>query len=120
VVPAVLRSVSPTGVVRGATAALTLDGARLAGATGVFFDDPAIHGQVLAAADPKKPDLVRVQAVVGSEARLGVHHLFVQTPWGTTGKVPFAVGGWPEVKETEPNDSPGAAQRVSLPATVVG
>src|SRR5262249_27055970 len=42
------------------------------------------------------------------------------TPWGTTGSVPFAVGGWPEVKAAEPNEAPGAAQTISLPATVVG
>src|SRR5438093_1094030 len=82
VVPAVLRSVTPMGVVRGGSVTLTLEGARLAGATSVFFDDPAIRGQVLPAADPKKMDQARVQATIGSEARIGVHHLFVQTPLG--------------------------------------
>src|SRR5947209_7094687 len=47
VVPAVLRSIAPMGVVRGGTATFTLDGERLAGATGVFFDDAAITGRVL-------------------------------------------------------------------------
>src|SRR4051794_19204146 len=73
VVPAVLRSVSPIGVSRGGSATLTLQGARLAGATGVFFDDPAIIGRVLPAEDPKKPDQVEVEATIGSEARVGVH-----------------------------------------------
>jgi len=65
VVPAVLRSVTPTGVVRGGSVTLTLEGARLAGATGVYFDDPALRGQVLPAADAKKMDQVRVQAAIG-------------------------------------------------------
>ncbi len=120
VVPAVLRSVTPTGVVRGGTATLTLEGARLAGATGVFFDDPAITGRVLPDADEKKGDRLQVQASVGSDSRLGVHRLFVQTPLGTTGAVSFAVGGWPEVAEREPNDSPAAAQPIAFPATVTG
>jgi hypothetical protein len=120
VVPAVLRSVAPSGIARGGAVTFTLDGARLAGATGVFFDDAAISGRVLPAADPKKPDAVRVQAMVGSQARIGVHRLFVQTPAGATDAVPFAVGGWPETKEVEPNDTPEAAQPISLPATVVG
>lgn len=120
VVPAVLRSVAPTGVVRGGAATFTLEGARLAGATGVFFDDPAITGRVLPATDAKKKDQIQVQATVGGEAEIGVHRLFVQTPWGATGAVPFAVGGWPEVKEVEPNDTPAAAQPLSLPATAVG
>lgn len=120
VVPAVLKSVSPTGIARGEKAMLTLDGARLAGATRVFFDERAITGRVLPAADPKNMDQVRVEAAVGSEARIGVHRLFLQTPLGTTGSVPFAVGDWPETKEAEPNDTPATAQALTLPSTVVG
>jgi hypothetical protein len=98
VLPAVLKAVTPTGVVRGVTTTLTLEGSRLAGALGIFFDDPAISGKVLPAADPKNMDQVRVEAKVGGAARIGIHRLFVQTPLGTTGAVSFAVGGWPEVK----------------------
>ena len=82
---------------------------------GVFFDDPAITGRVLPAAEEKNKGTVRVQAMVGSEARLGVHRLFVQTPLGTTNRVPFAVGGWPEVKEAEPNDELASAQPLACP-----
>jgi hypothetical protein len=120
VVPAVLRSLSPTGVQRGRTATLTLEGARLAGATGVFFDDPAITGRVLPAADEKSADKLPVEVTVGSEARLGIHRVFLQTPRGTTSSVTFAVGDWPEVKEVEPNDGGAAAQRIATPATLVG
>src|SRR5437867_3589803 len=70
VVPAVLRSIAPMGVVRGGTATFTLDGERLAGATGVFFDDAAITGRVLPAADPKKPDAVRVLALTDKTGRV--------------------------------------------------
>jgi hypothetical protein len=120
VVPAVLRAVTPTGAARGQPVVLTLEGARLAGSMRVFFDDPAISGEMLAGGEPKNADRVQVRAVIGSESKLGVHRLFLQTPLGTTSAVSFAVGGWPETAEKEPNDPPGAAQPISLPTTVTG
>jgi hypothetical protein len=120
VVPAVLSAVAPTGAQRGRTVTMTLTGARLAGATGVFFDDPAITGRVLPAADSAETDKVSVEAVVGAEASIGVHKLFLQTPRGTTGSVAFAVGDWTEVAEVEPNDTAAAAQNVEPPVTLMG
>jgi hypothetical protein len=120
VVPAVLRAISPTGVARGQSVTLTMTGARMAGAMGVYFDDPAIEGRALTAADPKSADQVKVQTTIGSEARIGIHRVFLQTPSGATGTVAFAVGGWPEVLEREPNDAPATAQPIPLPVTLIG
>jgi len=64
--------------------------------------------------------VLRVDAALGPAARLGIHRVFVQTPHGTTGSAPFAIGAWPEVAQAEPNNTPEAAQRITMPCTVLG
>jgi WD40 repeat protein len=118
-VQAALNNVSPVGVERGKTVRLTLTGGRISDAMGVYFDDTAITGKIVSPADANK-GVVRVDANVGSTARIGVHRVYVQTPHGTTGAVTFAVGGWPEVGQAEPNNTPDAAQKVAFPCTLVG
>ncbi|MBX5468124.1 MAG: hypothetical protein K6U14_11630, partial [Firmicutes bacterium] len=121
VVPAALRSVSPTGAVRGSTVRLTLQGVNISDATHVFFDDPEITARVLRGPFPAlKRSEVAVEATLGAGARVGIRRLFLQTPMGTTGAVTFAVGGWPEVAETEPNNALQNATPLVLPATSVG
>ncbi len=115
---ATLGSVSPSGVLRGATMALTLSGSRLHDATGVFFDDDAIVGQLLPPAANRNQ--LRIETTIGSTARLGIHRVFVQTPHGTTNAVTFTVGDWPAVAEQPGNGSALTAQRVTLPCTVTG
>lgn len=116
-VPAVLRTIAPAGTPRGGDVTFTLAGVNVSGATAAVFDDPAITGTPAPGADRNQ---VKVTARVGPDARVGVHQVFLHTPLGTTAPVPFAVGGWPEVAEAEPNDAPGALPPVSLPATFTG
>lgn len=116
-VPAALRNVSPAGARRGAEVTLTLDGVNISGATAAVFDDPAITGAVSAGTGRNQ---VKVKTQVGEGTRTGIHRVFLETPLGTTGAVTFAVGGWSEVSEKEPNDTPAQAQDVRLPATLVG
>lgn len=121
VVPAALRSVSPVGATRGSTVRLTLQGVNISDATHVFFDDPEITARVLRGPLPAlKRSEVAVEATLGEGARVGIRRLFLQTPMGTTGSVTFAVGGWPEVAETEPNDAIDNATPLVLPATAMG
>lgn len=115
-VPATLRSISPTGVLRGGTIALTFDGINLNRAEAVVFDDPAITGTVKPG---KSANQALVTAEVGPAARVGVHQAFLRTPMGTTGSVTFAVGGWPEIREAQ-GPSTAATAAASLPATFVG
>jgi hypothetical protein len=114
-----LGSISPLGAPRGGTVRFTLAGGLLNDATGVYFDDPAITAKIV---EPKDPNsgLLRVDANLGPQARIGVHRCYVQTPHGTTGALTFAVGGWPEVMQAEPNNTLETAQKISSPCTVVG
>jgi WD40 repeat protein len=120
-VPAALRSLTPLGATRGGRVRFTLRGVNLSDATGVFFDDPAITGRVLndALALLKRSE-VTIEATIGPAARVGVRRIFLQTPMGTTGSLPFAVGGWPERSEAEPNDTLDEAQPIAFPSTIVG
>jgi hypothetical protein len=121
VVPAALRSLSPSGVRRGATATLALSGVNISHADMVIFDDPAISGRLAPPPDPvKERGRMGVQVAVSESARIGIHRLYLRTPMGTTGALAFAVGSWPEVPEKEPNDDPARAPEISLPATLIG
>jgi len=123
VVPAVLRSVSPPGVVRGKTVVLTLEGSNIGDALVAFFDEPEITGKILPMAkdSDKKGGQLKVEVTLAPTTRIGIHRVFVQTPLGTTGAVTFAVGDWQEIGEAEPKNSiEGANQIASLPATIVG
>jgi hypothetical protein len=121
VVPAALRGVSPSGARRGETVVFTLQGVNLSGATRVLSDDPAIRGEVLT---PPIPLLnrteVKVRATIREGARVGIHRMALQTPFGTTGGITFAVGGWPEVKERLPDENDSSATPLTLPATAIG
>ncbi|MGV3720349.1 MAG: hypothetical protein ACO1SX_05505, partial [Actinomycetota bacterium] len=114
-VPATLRSISPSGVRRGQPVSLTFDGLNISRAEAVIFDDPAITGTVKAGANANQ---AMVTAEIGDGAHIGVHRAFLRTPLGTTAAVTFAVGGWPEVKE----QASGSTQEkpAALPATFVG
>jgi WD40 repeat protein len=118
-VAASLGDIAPRGAVRGGTVRFTLFGGKIADASRVVFDDPTISAKIVTPADPNQ-DILRVDAALNAGARLGIHQVFVQSPHGTTGAVPFAVGGWPEVAQVEPNNTPESGQRISFPCTVVG
>lgn len=114
-----LGDMSPRGAERGKTTRFTLVGGLLGDALNVYFDDPAITGKIIPAASPTS-GTVQADVAIGSNARLGLHRIYVQTPHGTTGALVFAVGGWPEVGQAEPNNSVENAQKIATPCTVVG
>lgn len=118
-VGASLGDISPRGAPRGGTVRFTLFGGLISDAIGVYFDDPAITAKIVTPSD-SNPGVLRIDANLGSVARLGAHRVFVQTPHGATGTVPFAIGGWPEAAQVEPNDTPDSAQKISAPCTIVG
>jgi len=118
-VAASLGDIAPRGAPRGGTVRFTLFGGLLSDATGVWFDDPEITAKIVSPPDTN-PGILRLDADLGKATRLGIHRVFVQTPHGTTGAVTFAVGGWPETAQQEPNNTPLTAQKITAPCTVVG
>lgn len=116
--PASLSSTTPSGVVRGGTVTLALNGANLAGASAVFFDDDAIDAKIVS--DGKANNQIKVSATLGAATRIGIHRVFAQTPHGTTGVVTFAVGDWPEVAKQATCNALTSAQPVTPPCTIIG
>ena len=57
---------------------------------------------------------------VGESVPADLYHFRVWTPLGVSNPLPFAVGAFPEVEETQFNDTPRKAQPVTLPVTVRG
>lgn len=114
-----LGAVNPVGMVRGKGIRLTLNGGLINDSMGVYFDDPAINGKIVAPKD-SNGGVLRVDAMIGANTSIGVHRCWVQTPHGTTGSVTFAVGAWPEIAQIEPNNTPETAQPITVPCTVVG
>jgi hypothetical protein len=54
-IPPTIAKISPAGMERGETAAFTIDGRSLSGATEVIFDTPGLSGKVTAITDiPEK------------------------------------------------------------------
>jgi len=117
--PASLSSIHPVGVQRGKTVCFTLHGERINAAMGVYFDDPAISAKIVSPPDTNT-SVLKVEAEIGPNTQIGIHRVFVQTPYGTTGSVTFAVGDWPEIEQREPNDTPETAQKIAWPCSAVG
>jgi WD40 repeat protein len=117
--PASVGAMSPTGIQRGKTVRFTFFGARIHDATGVYFDDPALTGKIVTPIDSNH-GILRVDVTCGEKVGLGLHRLLVATPLGTAGSLTFAVESAAEVLQQEPNNTQSNAQKITLPATLVG
>lgn len=62
-----------------------------------------------------------IQVSIGAETPTGEQSLRVQTPSGlATNALPFAIGNWVEMAETEPNNTADKANAVTTPITLNG
>ncbi len=112
-----LRVVQPAGVQRGATATITLRGARLTGALEVHFYEPGLTAAKVTAVDD---GAVTAECTVSADCRIGEHHLRLRTTGGLTELRTLWVGAMPIVDEVEPNGDFDAPQRVAMNSTVAG
>src|SRR5262245_19695374 len=115
-----LNFVYPAGGRQGQTVVVELAGLNgLTGATGVVIDGaPGISVRDVKAVNP---GLVRATFVIAPDAPVG--RRLVRVVGGTCGLTncrPFFVGRLPEVLEKEPNQTPEAAQEVTIPAVING
>jgi hypothetical protein len=135
--PPMITSVSPSGLQRGTTATLALEGTNLDGADRILFEDARMTGRILSNED-RGPDRIErdpastappivdiatrhelsIQVEVPSDVPLGRHGFRLRTPLGTTNLRWLAVGAWPEMNEAEPNDTAESGTPVPVPVTV--
>jgi WD40 repeat protein len=115
--PPVLHKLTPAAGPRGRELKVRLEGKHLRGATAVTAPHPGIKAVL---SPPTRDGAVEVTLTVPATTPAGAYPLRVQTPAGQSAPLPFTVDLFAPVPETEPNDSPRTAQKVTLPATLVG
>jgi hypothetical protein len=112
-----LQDISPTGGQRGIELEVSFHGERLQDAEEVICYEPGLQILKLNLVTNKT---VKAQIKIGSDCRLGEHHLRVRTTTGVSELRTFLVGPFPVVEEIEPNDEPAKAPKMPLNTTVVG
>jgi len=138
--PPTLQKVSPTGAQRGTQVAVTVEGTNISGATRFIFSEPGFSTRITGVKEVPDEKPVMAKGVVRTDAPIedgarkyevsaevtiaptvphGVHAFRVETPLGVSNLLRFAVSSLVEIAEREPN-GPGAAQKVTLPSTLVG
>ncbi len=138
--PPTLQKVSPSGAQRGTRVSLTVEGTNIAGATRFIFSEPGFSTSNIAVKElpvekPMTPKgVVRTDAPIEDKAKRyqvtaevsiaagvphAVHAFRIETPLGVSNLLRFAVSALVEIAEEEPN-GPDAAQKVTLPAVLVG
>lgn len=109
-----LRSVFPAGGRRSESTTLVVEGSDLEGPLSLWFDDPALKAEPVEG----KPGTFLV--TVGPDATVGHHDVRVLSPLGLSNARAFVVGPFPEVRESDPNDTPGQAAEVPIPCAIEG
>jgi WD40 repeat protein len=122
--PAALASISPRGIQRGKIVRVTFDGKNLSQATEVAFSGPTAGGVTAKLVQddetPKNPNRARADVTVAADAAPSVVRVSVKTPFGNTAELPLAIAPFPETAESGGNESQSTAQKITLPATLIG
>ena len=136
--PPTLTSTVPLGGQRGTSVTLLLDGTNLGEVRRILFDHEGLEAAIEKQQEmpnPRKMEEGQTRALildgatrnrlwvrvdVGESVPADLYHFRVWTPLGVSNPLPFAVGAFPEVEETQFNDTPRKAQPVTLPVTVRG
>ncbi len=136
--PPTLKSAVPHGGQRGKTVTLLLDGTNLGGTRRILFERSGFEASIVERdtlpnvqeleegetrtliLDKSTKDRLTVEVRIDRDLRPGVYSFRLETDLGVTNALPFAVGPFPEVNETQVNNRLDQAQEVRLPATVEG
>lgn len=136
--PPTLTSTVPLGGQRGTSVTLLLDGTNLREVRRILFDHQGLEAVIEKQQElpnPRKMEEGQTRALildgatrnrlwvrvdVGEAVPADLYHFRAWTPLGVSNPLPFAVGAFAEVEETQFNDTPRKAQPVTLPVTVRG
>lgn len=139
--PPTIQSVWPNGGTRGTAVTALVDGSNLGHVKAFLFNTPGLttrlvkttelpnippqprQGVVVTSArieDRASRHRLTLEIVIAPEAEPGIHAFRIQTVFGTTNLVSFAVSPFPEAEERQSNNTLGQAQHLVLPVTVKG
>ncbi len=110
----------PLGAARGASVELTLTGANLAGATGVWTSFAAAASLPMDHNNGKDEGKLRVRLDIAREAALGFGAIRVATARGISNLRLFCIDDLPAIQESEGNHTPATAQAVPIPCVITG
>lgn len=130
--PPTIATVAPTGVTRGKSSTIEMEGSRLEGTSRILFSDTAVTGRIIDVKEIPQEDEVRsgtnksvdlgdrppkirvtVEVTAAERAEPGVVRFRLLTPLGTTNTATIAVSPF-EITKFDP------AKPVNLPATITG
>lgn len=111
-----IGSAMPCGGQRGTTVVLKIDGKNLQGATALLGGSGI---RVVAATVNPSGDQLGLTLEVARDAALGPHDLRIGTSKGVAPPLRIWIDSFPEITETEPNDTPATAQKLDRTPVVV-
>jgi hypothetical protein len=137
IIPPTISKVWPAGMQRGRTVTFTIDGRSLEGAKDVIFDAAGMSAKIsdikevpekitgpragldlVAQVAQGKKTTARLEVTAAKDVEPGIHRFRIQTPLGTSNMAAIAIGSLPEIRTQKASGT--EAQRVELPATLVG
>ncbi len=143
ITPPTLNSVSPTGIARGTTIEITVEGLNLAKASAIYFSEKGVTGKIVRVKElPDLSDIrlgsngtlstvdlgplpprnqVTIEVDVSPDAEIGPVSFRLLTPLGTSPEGKFLIEPYyGEAPDKEPNDTPENAFETFLPAILAG
>lgn len=116
-----LSAISPDVLQRGQSSHFTLTGDNISATTQVLLIGPPGVSATLEPNPSTKPTKsITVKLTATSDAPRGLREIRLVTPDGVTKPAFLSVDDLPPIAEKEPNNSPGEAQPITLPAVITG
>jgi WD40 repeat protein len=116
--PPQFAKLTPDAARRGQTVRLTLQGKELDQALELTTTVPGATIRLLP--EGRHAELLHAEITIPAQAPAGRYQITLKGPVGAPAQLPLFVDLFPQIEEKEPNNSPGTAQRIKLPVTVVG
>jgi hypothetical protein len=111
---------APLSIQRGQSAELALSGSALANVSSIVL--PENSGLIATLIKSEKPvdTEAKIKLTAGPDIQPGMREARLVSPTGVSNPIPIWVEQYPLATDTEANNSPDAAQRVSLPVIITG
>jgi WD40 repeat protein len=116
--PPQVTKLTPSSGQRGQKIRVTFEGKYLETVVEITASLPGVTIAVLP--NGIQPSRFEADVTFPTTTPAGVYPLTLKSTAGPSAPVNFTVDLFPQVAETEPNDSPGTGQKVTLPASIIG
>jgi dipeptidyl aminopeptidase/acylaminoacyl peptidase len=116
--PAQVSKVTPSSGQRGQRVRVTFEGKNLETVTEIAASQPGTTVAIVP--NGRQPERLEAEVTFPATTPAAAYPLTLKSPAGPSVPVNFTVDLFPQVAETEPNDSPGTGQKITLPASVIG